>query len=278
MQDTIITIYCLCDDLLKAMNHRDDRQCRYSSAEVMTVPLVAASFFGGNHALARRFLCAHGYTRTTLSASRFCRRLQALPSSVWKTIEALLGQVFQQRNTRQVYVVDSLPVPVCHNIRIRRCRLFPLASHPKMRGYKASKCSYFYGFKVHLLTSERGEPIEFVLSDGALSDLEGFKLLHLDLPAGSLIHADKAYWDRREEELLREAGGLTFQPLRRSNAKDPLPQHKVFLAQPIRQQIETAFGQITRLFPRHIHAVTPTRFVLKLNCFLLAYSLSCLLA
>lgn len=155
---------------------------------------------------------------------------------------------------------------------------FPLAAHPKMRGYKASKRSYFYGFKVHLLSSGAGVPIEFVLSDGALSDIEGMKLLDLDLPKGAIIHADKAYWDSREEELLRDAGGLTFQPLRRDNAKDPLPQWKIFLAQPVRQQIETAFSQINKLLPKHIHAVTPDGFIRKLNCFILAYSISCLMA
>jgi hypothetical protein len=35
MDDTIITIYCLCDDFLKAMHRFDDPQVRLSSAEVM---------------------------------------------------------------------------------------------------------------------------------------------------------------------------------------------------------------------------------------------------
>ena len=48
MEDTIITIYCLCEDFLKAIGHRDDSQVRLSTAEVMTIPLVACAFFGGN--------------------------------------------------------------------------------------------------------------------------------------------------------------------------------------------------------------------------------------
>jgi hypothetical protein len=45
MDDTIITIYCLCDDFLKAMCHRrDDPQSRLSTAEVMTIPLVASTY------------------------------------------------------------------------------------------------------------------------------------------------------------------------------------------------------------------------------------------
>ena len=39
-----------------------------------------------------------------------------------------------------------------------------------------------------------------------------------------------------------------------------------FLFKPVRQQIEIAFRQITRLFPRHIHAVTAKGFVLKIIC------------
>ena len=47
MQDTIVTIYCLCDDALRGLGYQDDPQARLSSAQVMTVPLVAACFFSG---------------------------------------------------------------------------------------------------------------------------------------------------------------------------------------------------------------------------------------
>ncbi len=43
MDDTIITIYCLCDEFLKAIGYRDDPQVRLTTAEVMTIPLVAAT-------------------------------------------------------------------------------------------------------------------------------------------------------------------------------------------------------------------------------------------
>jgi hypothetical protein len=56
MDDTIITIYYLCDEFLKAIRHRDDPQVHLSTAEVMTVPLVAATFFGGNIEKTRSFL------------------------------------------------------------------------------------------------------------------------------------------------------------------------------------------------------------------------------
>lgn len=44
MDTRIIAIYCLCDDLLRVMRYRDDRQCQMSSAEVMTTAIVAALY------------------------------------------------------------------------------------------------------------------------------------------------------------------------------------------------------------------------------------------
>jgi hypothetical protein len=276
MQDTILTIYCLCDDLLKAMNHQDDPQTRFSSAEVMCVPVIACAYFGGNMARTRAFLFGQGYFKVHLSASRFSRRLKALPDTVWHSLFGLLSQVFQQHNQSGAYVVDSFPVPVCHNIRIKRCKLFPAEHKESFRGYCASKKSYFFGFKVQLLITAQGEPVEFVLTPGSMADQAGFRHLNLDLPAGSVIHADKGYNDYGEEDLLWHAGELLLKPLRKSNSKRAMPPWVEFVSKPVRQQVETAISQITALFPKHIHAVTAQGLQLKLMCFVLAYAISCL--
>lgn len=273
MQDTITTMFCLCDDFLKANGCCDDRQCRLSTSEIMLVPLVACSFFGGNQALARRFLFSHGYLKHQLSASRFCRRLHAISKDLWRNLFRMLGEVFVRCNPTSNFVVDSLPIPACDNIRIKNCKLLP--GH-QYRGYLASKRRFFFGLKVHLLVTGQGEPIEFVLTPGSVSDVKAFKSLDLDLPVGSLIHADRAYNDYGEEDLLFEAAGITLQPQRKKNSKRPLHGCYEFIFKPIRQHVEIAFSQITGLFPKHIHAVTANGFVLKVICFLLAYSFKCI--
>ena len=93
MDDTIITIYCLCDDFLKATGHRDDPQVRLSTAEVMTIPLVACAFFCGN-----------------IDTSRLNRRIHAIEPKLWRVLFELLVQAFKERNANQTDVVDSLPV------------------------------------------------------------------------------------------------------------------------------------------------------------------------
>ena len=79
MDYQIILVYCLCADLLKALQHKEDRQCQMSDAEVMREPsgcgLVAALYFGGKHTLACPFLEEQGYIPKMVSKSQFSRRL-----------------------------------------------------------------------------------------------------------------------------------------------------------------------------------------------------------
>src|SRR5919112_3700369 len=113
MEDTITTTYYLCEELLKAVGHRDDEQVRLSTAEVMTIALVAAAFFGSNIEATRSFLDEHGYINKAISKSRFNRRLHAIDACLWRTFFDLLAETFKQSRPDQTYVVDSLPVAVC---------------------------------------------------------------------------------------------------------------------------------------------------------------------
>jgi hypothetical protein len=225
-----------CADVLAAQGHREDSQRHFSDAEVMTVPLVAALFYAGNHALTRRFLHQHSYTHTTLSASRFCRRLAQVLESAWQMVFALLSQVFQARNREQVYAIDSYPVAVCANCRINRCAFqsLRLVCRPDPSGL-ARLSSQQKAILLRLQSSSSGhcclviaagEPIEFFISQGSLHDLEGLKRLPLDVPAGATLFGDKAYKDAEEEWLLQDAAGVRFLPLTRRNAKIPLQKSR----------------------------------------------------
>ncbi len=74
MDDTIITIYCLCEEFLEAIGRRDDPQVRLSTAEVIIVPLVSAAFFSGNIDKTRLFLHEYGYMKEMISKSRLNQR------------------------------------------------------------------------------------------------------------------------------------------------------------------------------------------------------------
>ena len=61
MKDEIIAIYCLCDDILKAMNHQEDSQQQISDAEVMTTAIVATLYDSGNFEKGRKAMSQPQY-------------------------------------------------------------------------------------------------------------------------------------------------------------------------------------------------------------------------
>lgn len=271
MDATIVLVYCLCDDLLKASFHRDDPQCRVSDAEVMTIALVAALFFGGNQALSNCMLYEQGYIKFHLSRSRFCRRLQRV-GKYYGPLFDQLGAHFKEHNSEQLYVVDSMPVNVCDNYRIQRCRIY---RDKRFRGYQASKRRYVYGLKIHLLVTEHGEPVEFTLTAASEHDLTGVYALPFDLPPGATVYGDKAYVQQVLEALFQDYG-IDYAPIRRSNAKLPDPQWKRYLQSVKRKCIETTNSLIERLMPKHIHAVTASGFETKVALFVIAATINCL--
>ena len=109
MDDKIIATFCLCDDLLKAMHHHEDRQCQMNDAEVMTTAFVASLFFRGNQESARAMLRQHGYIPHMLSKSRFSRRLHRI-KELFIVLFNLLAQTWKMLNTEAIYVIDSIPV------------------------------------------------------------------------------------------------------------------------------------------------------------------------
>jgi hypothetical protein len=276
MDLTITIIYCVCEEFSKALGLRDDPQARMTTAEVMSVALVACAFFGGNIEKARSFLSEYGYMKSMLSKSRLNRRLHAIDADLWQTLFGVLAEVFKERNDEGAYVVDSLPVAVCDNIRICRCKLYPPdAEGESLRGYTPSKRRYFYGLRVHLVVSGKGEPVEFALAAGSEADIAVFKRMALDLAEGAAIYADKGYTDYHYEDLLGEIG-VNLISQRKKNSKRPHSASTEFLAKPLRQYIEATFSKLSGLFAKKIHAVTPRGFELKIVCFVLAFSIQCL--
>ena len=273
MDDKIIATFCLCDDLLKAMHHQESHQCQMNDAEIMTTAFVASLFFRGNHESARAMLQQHGYIPHMLSKSRFSRRLHRI-RELFIVLFDLLAQIWKTLNTDAIYVIDSIPIAVCDNIRIRRSKIY---SDEDFRGYQASKKRYFYGLKVHLMVTKDGQPVECFLTPGSFGDVDALKYYAYELPDGSIIYADKAYNDYEIEDLLKEVNHIQLIPIRKKNSKRALPPYISFVQRYHRKRVETAGSLIEQLLPKSIHAVTPQGFELKVALFVIASSLNCYL-
>jgi hypothetical protein len=266
----ITAIYSLCDDVLKTLHHSEDPQCRMSDAEVMTTAIVAAVYFGGNLERARGLLAQPTYIPRMLSKSRFTRRLHAVAGLLIYLFQ-VLGEVFKQLNASSVYLIDSFPIPACDNIRIPRSKRYRKECY---RGYTASKRRYFYGVKLYLLVTAQGEPVEMVLAPGSTADVSALPAFNFDLPQGSTLYSDSAFTLYYLEEVMREAAGINFSPMRKKNSTRPVPAYIAYLQGRGRKMVETAGSLVARLLPKSIHAVTSRGFELKVMLFVLAYAIS----
>ena len=269
MDSQIVAVFCLCDDMLKALHHAEDSQCQMSDAEVMTTAIVSALFFGGNIEKARKHLQEYGYIPKMLGKSRFNRRFHRV-AELFLTLFSMLGETWKELNANSIYVVDSFPIAVCDNYRILHSHLY---RGKEWRGYQASKRRFFYGLKIHLLVTEQGQPVEFFLSPGSYSDTTSLKVFFFDLPEGAKVIGDKAYTDYIIEDVMNEAG-VSLCPLRKKNSTRPVPPWVHYLRSSWRKMVETTGSLIEQLLPKHIHAVTARGFEIKVALFVLACSIN----
>jgi IS5 family transposase len=270
MELEIITIYCLNDEFLRAINYKDDPQSVMTTAEVMTTAFAAARYYSGKHEDSRDFLKEYGYIPSMLSKSRFNRRLHSIPVEVWQSFLELLAQIAHSSNPLKTYLIDSFPVPVCCNIRIKRCQIY---QEEQFRGWNESKKEYFYGLKVHLLISETGIPVEFLLSPGNYSDTSSLYDFPFNLPEGAYVHGGKAYNAYEMEDQLDEEKQIHLRPIRKKNSQRNYDFSFAQGIRYIRKRIESTFSCIQQWFPKHIHAVTHRGFELKILLFVLTYGI-----
>lgn len=270
MHIKIIAIYCICDDFLSAFGLKDDKQCRMTLAEILTVAITSALFFHGNFARTRLILKQDGYIPNMLSESRLNRRLHQIDISIWQSIFHAISEVFRRNNENLEFLVDSMPVEVCMPIRSYRCRLL---SGKQFIGFCKAKKKFYYGFKIHMITTSDGKPIEFIITPASTADITAFKLMEIDLPQNALIYGDKAYTQYSFEDDLQEFEKIRLIADRKQNATRQHSGCVQYLQAILRKRIETTFSQLVRMFPRKIHAVTKNGFLIKLVIFIISFSI-----
>jgi len=263
----IVTAFVIIDTIMDHAEHRSHPLAHVPDGEVLTVAGVAAKYFQNHHERALAVMQSSGYLSGHLSTSRFNRRLHALAD--WLAfLSVTLGEVFTHG---EVFVIDSLPVPVCRRVRAWRCR--------KVRGriycgYCAAKQEKFFGWRLHLICTPDGVPVRFTLLPGALHDLTPIHELTVDLPAGARVFGDKGDNSAADEASILAATQVRLIPIRRANM---LP-HAWFLDElelrEYRHTIETVNSQCEAMGLQRLHARTNGGFDLKVHASLVALQVS----
>ncbi len=101
------------------------------------------------------------------------------------------------------------------------------------------------------------QPVDYFITAGSFHDSTAFQAMQLDLPEGSELYADSAYTDYEQEDLYAECDQIYLKTHRKKELTASRPTLREVSQEHLSKPVEAVFSQITNLFPRKIHAVTP---------------------
>ena len=157
--------------------------------------------------------------------------------------------------------VDSTPIKVCDNHRIRTHHLF---SKYAKRG--KSSMGWFYGFKLHLIINDKGEILSFCLTSGNVDDRNEAVMDSLTKEIFGKLFADRGYISQKLFEKLLERD-ITLVTRAKKNMKNKLMLRK-------RTVIESVNDFLKNICDiEHSRHRSITNFLVNLVSALAAYSL-----
>ena len=260
----IVTTFVILDDLMTTLQHHTHPLAHVSDAEILTVALTAGKYFKGNLEIALSVMKQTKWIHAQLSVSRFNRRLHRLADWFSLSLECLADLA----RSGMVFVIDTMPLPVCQRVRARRCR--------KVRGrdfcgYCVAKHQRFYGWRLHLIIDQHGVPVSFSVLGAAWHDLTALHELAFGLPEGSELYADKAFHSSADEASLLEIGVQVI-PWRRKNTKRENTLGEEFRLGQYRKRVECVGSQLEAMGAQAIRARTNEGFFLKVDLVLLGWA------
>jgi hypothetical protein len=96
-----------------------------------------------------------------------------------------------------IYYVDASKLPVCHNLRAKRNKVFEGIA----RSGKTSM-GWFFGLKLHLVCNEVGEIVAFKITSGNIADNNHETLKFLFKSIKGKVFGDKGYLTKLKEYFL----------------------------------------------------------------------------
>ena len=198
----------------------------------------------------------------TVSYNRFVELSQSvlLPMSVFlKTCR--LGRC------TGISFVDSTPIRVCNNKRIKRNKVFKGIAQ-----VGRSTMGWFYGFKLHIVINDRGEILNFAVTQANVDDREPLKHESFLKAVFGKLFADKGYISQKLTEILFTDGVHLITGMR-SNMKNSLLtlSDKILLRK--RSVIETVNDELKNICQvEHSRHRSFANFMSNLVAGLIAYS------
>lgn len=230
--------------LSKGCKQKPGPECGLSESEIMTIVIM---YHGSNFHHFKNYY--NGVILPLLSkafpgAPCYERFISILPRIM---VPLTLFMNSKMGRKTGIYYIDSTALPVCHNLRINRHKVFSgLASRGK------TSTGWFFGFKLHLVFNNLNEIIAVHISPGNVHDTAPVPALVKGL-TGKLF-GDKGYLGKKLAEMLLEKGLAIFTRVRKGMKSLPISFADKALLN-ARNMAETIIGHIKEFsslnLPKH---------------------------
>ena len=164
------------------------------------------------------------------------------------------------------FIVDSMPLSICKNarkIRTTICKDDPDCL--PATGYHAISKAYYYGFKMHIITTIEGVPVTVAITPANMADIDFLKFDEIiDLSDCQLL-GDKGYISEPIQMSLFETKSIQLVTPLRSNMKGQTMWSKSSAYH--RKKIETKISQLDDQFMvKRNYAKTSAGLITRLVC------------
>jgi hypothetical protein len=272
--DKITEIYSIIDEFCKNFEHetsgfllgnKPKRPPKMSTAEVISITLL---FHLSGFRTFKHFYVFYvqKHMKSEFPKTVSYNRFVELQQSCLMQMVIFLKTVCLGKCTG-ISFVDSTPIRVCNNKRISRNKVFKgLATTGK------STMGWFHGFKLHIVINDKGEILNFCITQANVDDWEPLKNESFLKAVFGKLFADKGYISEKLHQLLFVDGVHLITNIR-NNMKNSLMTmvDKILLRK--RPVIETVNDELKNICQvEHSRHRSFTNFVSNLMAGLIAYS------
>lgn len=258
ISEQLAVVYCLVDDGLKSRENegqwrKSNHHPKCTDAEIIVVAMMQSYF--GTSTLKRTYLLVKANDPEAFPHMPSYKQWLAR----WHRVSFQMGTMIENiplsvTDLEEIYLIDSFPIPLCQSIRHGRVNLLRDEGAYFGKGTKG----WFFGFKLHVLSTRTGHIVGAVLLPTSYDDRAGARMLAGLMDEGSLCLADLGYRGARFQLEIYEEEGVLF--LTRADIES---QKLKILHSTIRQRVEGIFSSLwerfaTRVYSRSWHGLWNT--------------------
>jgi hypothetical protein len=259
--------------LINELNERGNipkrgKKPKFSDAEVISLSILSESLMYDSENYLFKMMHNHKkHFPNLIHRSAYNRRRRALYQLKERVRQYVVHHMIRGEDT---FVIDSMPIQICQFSRSKRIRICKDDYHTSPSyGFCAAQNSYYYGYKLHGVTTVNGIISSFDLSKAEVADIHYLNDIK-DQYSGCMLLGDKAYLSDPMQLELFEDHNLILKTPMRANQKNYVKQPAVF--RKVRKRIETAFSQfcdqfkIQKNYAKTFHGLA-TRILAKITGF-----------